>query len=157
MTALEMEKTLLGIARDMYIESQCRLDAIPKENKTEYKAVIIEREIYNLFNCRETDLSKRKKYLEAWLLPKYPKISEVYSGLGEDEKFVFLTSVEPELGMSEFLNGCRSELDQAKAAGDSKRIFEFQIKIGAVERVFEAWEEWREKNNVFPGLMGEMA
>ena len=50
MTALEIDKAMYDIVKEKYDECQSRLDAVPKENKAERKALIIEREMYGLCN-----------------------------------------------------------------------------------------------------------
>ena len=169
MTYLEIDKALYNIVMEKYNECDSRLNEISKESKSEYKAVMIEREMYMLCNraglmfhvdnpvVRERSLQNRTG-ITCKIMGSYPKLNEIYNSLSDDDKKIFIAALQAEIYMRDqiYMNYL-VELEQAKGAGDAKNIFEFGIKVGAVERVFEAWEEWREKNNVFPGLMGEIA
>ena len=55
----------------------------------------------------------------------------------------------------QFVHSYYAELKKAEAAMDLESRFELQIKIGACENVFKAWEEWRVKKNLYAGLFSE--
>jgi len=166
MTYLEIDKALYDIVDEKHKECQSRLDANPLENKNERKALIIEREMYGLCNRagiivyssgnRENVLSMRQRVM-GQILPKYPKLNEVFSKLNEEEKKHFIAALQAEIFMRDnIVNSYYAELEAAKASADSKKIFELQIKIGGCENVFKAWEQWRKANNVYPHLIEEM-
>ena len=166
MTYLEIDKALYDIVNEKYNECQARLDSIPKENKNEYKALIIEREMYGLCNRaglivyvaekRENVLAMRRRMI-GQILQKYPKLNEVFTQLDEEEKMRFIAALQAEIYMrDQVMNSYYTELNDAKNAGDLKNIFELQIKIGGCENVFEAWETWRRENNIYPNLIDKM-
>ena len=165
MTYLEIDKAMYDIVMEKYNECQNRLDAVPKENKSERKALIIEREMYGLCNragllvytigTREGVLTMRKRVI-GQILRKYPKLNEVFTKLDEEEKMRFLAALQAEIFMlDQLVNSYYDELEAAKASGDSRKIFEFQIKVGATGNVFAAWERWRVENNIYSGMLLE--
>ena len=44
------------------------------------------------------------------------------------------------------------ELNEAKKVNDTEIIFESVIKIGALENIFDALEEWRIANEIYPNM-----
>lgn len=164
MTYLEIDKALRDISIEMKKECQGRVNSVSKENKNEHKAVMIELGMYGLCTNagflggeRERVIEMRTRFI-GQRLPRYPEINKVFVSLDDDERKMFIAALQAEIYMrDQIYKNYLVELEQAKMAGDTKNIFELGIKVGAVERVFEAWEEWRVENNVFPGLMGEIA
>ena len=165
MTALEIDKAMYDIVSEKYNECQSRLDAVPKENKNERKALIIEREMYGLCNRagllvyvtgeRESVLAFRRR-VTTNILQKYPKLNGVFAQLNEEEKTIFIAALQAEIFMrDQIVNSYYTEFEAAKSAGDTKNILELQIKIGGCENVFKAWEAWRVENNVYPGIFVE--
>ena len=166
MNYLDIDQAMYDIVMEKYNECQCRLDAVPKENKSERKALIIEREMYNLCNRaglivyvtgkRESILINTRYRVTGQILQKYPRLNEVFTQLDEEEKLRFVAALQAEIFMrDQIVKGYYAEYEAAKAAEDTKSIFELQIKIGACENVFRAWEDWRAKQNVYSGLMKE--
>ena len=165
MNYLDIDKALVDITRAKCDECKARLDATPKDNKAERKALQIELGMYTLcgnagllFNAgweRQRTYQIRQNFW-SMVLPKYPKHQEIYSALTDDEKLSFMAAWQAELFMrDQLLNGYVTELAQAEAAGDAKSTFEFRIKIGAVREMLSLWEGWRKENGVYPGLMEE--
>lgn len=165
MTALEIDKAMYDIVKEKYDECQIRLNAVPKENKNERKALIIEREMYGLCNRagllvyalgeREHCLTFRQKVI-GQILQKYPKLNEVFTKLDEKEKKIFIAAVQAEIFMrDQIVNSYYTEFEAAKSANDMKNSLELQIKIGGCENVFKAWEAWRLENNVYPKMFLE--
>ena len=166
MTYLEIDKALYDIVNEKYNECQGRLDTVPKENKNERKALIIEREMYGLCNRagilvyvlgkRENVLTMRRRVI-GQILQRYPKLNEVFTQLDEEEKMRFIAALQAEIYMrDQIVNSYYTEFEAAKTSGDIKNILELQIKIGGCENVFEAWEAWRKENNVYPNLIDRM-
>ena len=166
MTYLEIDKALYDIVNEKYNECQGRLEAVPKENKNERKALIIEREMYGLCNRagilvyvvgkRENVLTMRRRVI-GQILQKYPKLNEVFTQLDEEEKMRFIAALQAEIYMrDQIVNSYYTEFEAAKTSGDMKNILELQIKIGGCENVFKAWEAWRKENNVYPNLIDRM-
>ena len=165
MNYLDIDKALVDITRAKCDECKARLDATPKDNKAERKALQIELGMYTLcgnagllFNAgweRQRTYQIRQNFW-SMVLPKYPKRQEIYSALTDDEKLSFMAAWQADLFMrDQLLNGYVTELAQAEAAGDAKNTFEFRIKIGAVREMLSLWEGWRKENGVYPGLMEE--
>lgn len=166
MNYLEIDQALVDITRAKCNECKARLDTIPKDKAGERKALLIEYGMYTLcgnagllFNTggkREGFYRNRQNFLNNHVLPKFPKHQEVYSILNDDDKLCFMAAWQADLFMrDQLLAGYLTELAQAEAAGDVKNIFEFRIKIGAVQEMLSIWENWRKENGVYPGLMKE--
>ena len=166
MNYLDIDKAMYDIVTEKYTECQRRLDAVAKENKSERKALIIEREMYGLCNRaglivyvtgkREHILTVTRYRVTGDILQRYPQLNEVFTQLGEEEKLRFLAALQAEIYMrDQIVNGYYAEYEAAQAAEDTKGLFELQIKIGACENVCRAWEAWRVENNVYPKLLSE--
>ena len=165
MTYLEIDKAMYNIVCEKYNECQGRLDAVPKENKSERKALIIEREMYSLCNRagmlvyvsgkRESVLATRKRVI-GQILQRYPRLNKVLAQLDEEEKMQFIAALQAEIYMrDQIVNSYYDDFEKAKKSEDMKNIFELQIKIGGCENVFRAWEKWRVENNIYPGMFLE--
>lgn len=162
---LEIDKAMYDIAIQKYNECQSRLDAVPMENKNERKALIIEREMYALCNhagILGNSTEKREKVLSmrmhviGQILRRYPQLNEIYTKLKEEELTTFVAALQAEIFMrDQLVNPYYPEYKTATDAKDTDKAFELQIKIGACENVFKAWEEWRRQNNVYPGILSE--
>ena len=164
MTHLEIYNALLAINQNMRDECQARLDAIPKENGTERKAVQLEYAMYNfcsasgLFNTdqiqQQAAYGKQPHSLVYnKLLPKYPKLNSHYKALGIEDKWCFIAALHPELFIrDQWVTKKEAELAEATVSGDTKRVFELTMQLGAVKNMFAAWEQWRVENNVFPHM-----
>ncbi len=165
MTTLEIDKAMYDIVKEKYDECRNRLGAVPKENKNERKALIIEREMYGLCNRagllvyadggREKSLTFRQRVI-GQILQKYPKLNEVFTRLDEEEKKIFIAALQAEIFMrDQIVHSYYTEFEAAKTAEDTTNILELQIKIGGCENVFKEWEKWRVENNVYPGMFSE--
>ena len=160
MTYLEIDQAIIEITRQKCAECKARLDAIPKENTTERKAVQLEYGMYTFCGNagllhqgnREAPLKTRQRFLGN-KLHKYPKLNDVYQSLDEEEKLRFLAALQAEIFLrDQWLGEQYAELSTAEASGDTEKIFELKIKIGSVETMFAAWEDWRVENNVYPKM-----
>lgn len=163
MTAIEIDKAMTDIVLEKQAECKSRLEAIPKENRNERKAVQIELGMYTLclnaglLHCRGDRLSIRQNFMRN-VLPRFPRVHAVYSALDEAEKTIFFAALQSELFMrDQIYRNYLAELAEAKAAGDTQNVFELQLKAGTVENVFAAWEAWRVANNVYPHMFEEAA
>ena len=162
MTHLEIDCALVDITRAMCSECKARLDAIPKENATERKALQLEYGMYTfcgnaglLFNTgweRSRVLDVRQRFWNNEL-HRYPKFHETYQSLNEDEKLRFFAALQAELFLrDQWLGEQTASLSTAQQIGDTRQIFELNIKIGAVKRMFSIWEAWRFENNIYPNI-----
>lgn len=165
MNYLDIDKALVDLTRAKCAECKARLDAVPKDNKAERKALQIELGMYtlcgnagllfNTYGTREGLYRTRQNFFN-YILTKYPKHQEIYASLNDDEKLSFMAAWQADLFMrDQLLAGYVTELAQAEAAGDAKNTFEFRIKIGAVREMLAIWENWRKENGIYPGLMEE--
>ena len=162
---LEIDKVLYDIVTEKYNECQTRLETVPKENINERKALIIEREMYALCNHagllsnsteKREDVLAMRKHVIRQILKKYPHLNEVLVKLDEDEKMRFTAALQAEIFMrDQLVNPYYKEYKAATAANDLESAFEHQIKIGACENVFKAWEVWRKENDIYAGLFSE--
>ena len=166
MTYLEIDKALHDIVNEKYNECQSRLDGVPKENKNECRALVIEREMYGLCNRagllwgvihgRDWVMTNHRSRVIGQILLRYPVLNEAFTKLNDGERLRFIAALQAEIYMrDQIVHGYYAEYEAAKNAEDTKALFELRIKIGACENVFRAWEDWRAEQNVYPGLMKE--
>ena len=160
MTYLEIDKALFEITRQKRDDCKAKLDAVSKANATERKALQIEHGMYSFCNAagflpgydRNKAILTRKRILNRMIL-KHPKLNDLYQKLDEDEKLRFVAAWQAELFIrDQWLGAQRAELAAAEASSDTKRVFEFKIKICAVENMFAAWEAWRKENGIYLNL-----
>ena len=166
MTYLEIDRAMYDIVMEKYTDCQLRLDAVPKENKSERKALIIEREMYNLCNRagllwgvihgRDWVLTNHRHRVIGQILQRYPVLNEVFRKLKDEEQLRFIAALQAEIFMrDQIVKSYYAEYEAAKAAEDTKALFELRIKIGACENVFRAWEAWRAKHGIYARLLSE--
>lgn len=166
MNYLDIDQAMYDIVAQKYTECQGRLDAVAKENKSERKALIIEKEMYGLCNRagllvdvtgkREHVLAVTRYRVTGDILQRYHRLNEAFTQLDEEEKLRFVAALQAEIFMrDQIMNGYYAEYEAAKAAEDTKGMFELQIKIGACENVFRAWEAWRAEHGIYAGLLSE--
>ena len=166
MNYLDIDQAMYDIVAQKYTECQGRLDAVAKENKSERRALIIEREMYGLCNRagllwgvihgRDWVLTNHRHRVIGQILQRYPVLNEVFRKLKDEEQLRFIAALQAEIFMrDQIVKSYYAEYETAKAAEDTKGMFELQIKIGACENVFRAWEAWRAENNVYPKLWSE--
>ena len=164
MNYLEIDKAMVDITRQKCIECKSRLDAVPKENATERKALQLEYGMYTfcgncglLFNVggQRTITQIRRRFFENEL-PKYPELNSMYQSMNEEEKLSCIAALQAEIFIrSQWLKEQYAELSAAQAAGDTNKEFEFRIKVGAVENMFSVWEAWRAENHIYPNMVKE--
>lgn len=163
MTYFEIDKAIVNIMKEKCHECKKRLDSISRENVTERKAVQLELGVYNFCgnagllqsDDREKWLQKRKIFLNKEL-HKYPKLNEIYQNLKVEEKMRFVAALQSEIFIRDQWLGVQyAALSSAEASGEPQNIFELNIKIGAVENMFAAWENWRVENNIYPNMFEE--
>lgn len=165
MTYSEIDAAMVALTREQCATCKKKLAALSGDTPTERKAIQLELGIYTfcgnaglLFNAPTRDhwLRIRRPVIER-LLPRYPRLRQIYSELEEEDKPRFLAAVQAELFIrDQWLGQQRAELAAAEQAGDPQRTFEIKIKIGAAEIMFAAWEAWRTEHNVFPHLFEEV-
>ena len=166
MTYLDIDRAMVDLTREKCAECKARLDAVPKENGTERKALQLEYGMYTfcgnaglLFNTtgERTIMYRRRYILENDMLKRFPKLNLVYQDLGEEEKLRFVAALQAEIFIrDQWLKEQYAELAAAEASGDTGKTFEFKIKIGAVENMFTVWEAWRRENGVYPRMFEEV-
>ncbi len=156
MTYLEIDNALLAISQKMCTECKARLDAIPKENRTERKAVQLESAMYNfcsdILNDRKDNILRRQHFFEKAMYMA-PQLASAYYALDEESKLCFVAAMHAQpFIQDQWVNKKEAELAAATASGDTKSIFELTIQLGAVKNMFAAWEQWRVENNIFPHM-----
>ena len=167
MTYLEIDKAICDIAKEMVAECKTRLDAIPKDNKTERKALQLEHGMYT-FCCnagmltspkRDGCLKARRNFTERTLSrrPTLSRLNQFYQQLDETEKMRFIAATQAEIFIKDqWLPEQLSALNAAEVSNDIQNAFELKIKIGAVRNMFSAWEKWRVENRVYSDIIEEM-
>lgn len=165
MTYSEIDATMVALTRELCAACAKKLATLTGNAPTERKAIQLELGIYTfcgnaglLFNAASRDhwLVIRRPVVEQ-MLPRYPRLQQIYHSLEEEEKPRFLAAVQAELFIrDQWLGQQRAELAAAEQAGDTRRTFETKIKIGAAEAMFAAWEAWRTEHNIFPRLFEEV-
>ncbi len=165
MTYLEIDRALVDITRAMCSACKVQLDAIPKENATERKAVQMEYGMYTfcgnaglLFNTgweRTRALDVRQHFWNNEL-HRYPVFHDTYQSLDDDEKLRFFAALQGELFLrDQWLGAQEDERSAAVSANDTCRVFELTVKIGAVKAMLSAWEAWRCENGIYPNMFEE--
>ncbi len=156
MTGLEIQDAMAKIAADHAADADARLKALPNDAKREKKAIIVEREMYNLC-CRagllyHTKNAKSEEHLR-WVcgvLPKfltpYPKAAALFAEADDETKLKLAPYLRGVTFMNDqFLKPNREALEKAK---DAEEIFELRIKVGAVALVLDEWRSWWKKNGI---------
>ncbi len=168
MTALEIDKTMEDIILKLHKECECRLAEIPKGNRRERKAVQLELAMYSLglragtlyytTGDRENCVRVRSRRFENIINIFYPEIKKLYDSADYEEKLKLTCALQCETFLrSQMYNRYVEELKQAKEVNDTEIIFENTIKIGALDNMFNIYEEWRLTNNIYPYMFkGEM-
>lgn len=156
MTYIEIDSALLAISQNMCNECKARLDAIPRENRTERKAVQLEYAMYDFCcaipNDRKDSIQRRQGFFEK-AMHMAPQLASAYYSLDEESKLIFVAAMHAQpFIQDQWVNKKEFELAEATASGDTKNIFELTIQLGAVKSVFAAWEQWRVENNIFPHM-----
>lgn len=170
MNAIEIDKALADIVLEKRADCQSRLDATPKENKGERKALQIELGMYALcLNAgflwsasgryetggREKTLQFRRRVIGN-ILHNYPETELRFRSLDADAQDIFLAALQAEIFLrDQMYHGYLGEREAAQGSDDVKSLFELNIKIGAVESVFAAWEAWRGAHDICPHMMKE--
>ena len=164
MTYLEIDKALVDLTRQICEECKKRLDATPKEKRTERKALQVEYGMYTFcgnaglfFNTvGERKLVQIRRRFWEREQQKYPHLKLVYQGLDDEKKMCFIAALQAEWYIRYYWFGAqKNELAAAEACGDTQKVFEFKIKVGSVERMFAVWEAWRRENGMYPNMFQE--
>ncbi len=162
MTANDIFTALVDINEKMLNQCKAKIDAVSKDNKTELKALYVERgmyeaclrigSLYKSVDNWEAFWNIRKGAAENMLLA-YPSICKTYMSAIKDGNEVFMAATHAEMFIrNQLYEGLLAEVKEATLAEDSKKRFELNINVKAMENVFDAWEDWRVKNNIFPGV-----
>lgn len=163
MTAFEIDTALADIAIKKCYICEEKIKQLSKESLTEKKALQIQLGMYSLFlraalllyaynGDREKRFENRKKLFDTHI-SAFPNIEKLYTDADQVEKEIIIAALQGEIFMrKQFLDEYAKELSQARKSNDTKRIFEFEIKTGAVTEVLKEWEDWRIKNNVYPNM-----
>jgi len=168
MNAIEIYKAQENIAKEKFSECKARLSATAKESRAERKALHIELGMYNLClraglldrggnapDHAEKALEHRNKFIPK-IIAAYPRINSAFLALHTEERGNFIAAVQAELYLrNQIYENYIAELEEAKAAGDAENVFDLQIKKGALESVFAAWEEWRKETDIYPYMFKE--
>lgn len=163
MTYLDIDRAIVNITRHICGECKARLDAVPKTNTTERKALQLEYGIDTfcgnaglLFNSgwdRARVYEVRRNFWEH-ALGKYEKLRALDLTLDGEEKRSLCAALQAELFLRDsWLSEQHANLAAAKEAGDTAGIFEQTVKIGAAEAMFDAWEAWRRENQIYPHII----
>ncbi len=173
MKPLEIDSALSRIMLKKIAESKKKLTALPKEAKTERKAVQIELGMYQMFlnfgqlydvkqgetveEQRTHVLTIREKMMHRLgHLSLFPKIHEIYDLADEEEKKRIIAACHGEMNMrAQMYSRYVKEWEAAKQCGDARGSFETGLKVAVVKEGFRIWEQWRKENNVYPGLFQE--
>ncbi|MBQ9745128.1 MAG: hypothetical protein IJW19_08385 [Clostridia bacterium] len=163
MTAIEIDKEIENIILELHNECQGRLAEISKENRRERKAVQLELAMYSLglragilyytTGDKSSSIRVRNRRFENIINIFYPEIKKLYDNADDEEKLKLTCSLQCEAFLrSQMYDRYTEELKQAKMVNDMEVIFENTIKIGALDNMFNAYEEWRVSNNIYPHM-----
>ncbi len=163
MTAVEIEKALANIVLDMMKECKTRLAALPDNAKNEKKAIMIEDGMYSmgiraglLYNTngdREGAI-RIKSTRMPHVCRNFPDVLEAFENADAEEKMRITAALYGEVWITgEYHQANIAELSAAKESRDISRIFEYTIKVGAIEAMLKAWKAWRRENGIYPTLL----
>lgn len=166
----EVYNSLAGMVIEFRDECRTRLEGVTKDRMTERKALQIELGMYSLclragLLCMtdtneekaEAVIKLRRNICESIMIARFPYLNKLYISLDGEKKKIFLAVLQAEIFMrDQIFRSYKEELKDAKACGDEDRVFEFKIKVSALERVFGAWDKWRKENNLYPDIKWEV-
>ena len=163
MTILEIDMLTENIILELHNECQERLAEIPKENRRERKAVQIELSMYSMgiragtlyytTGERMNSIRVRASRFNNIISNFYPKIKKLYDSADDEEKLKISCALQCEAFLrSQMYDRYVKELNEAKKVNDTEIIFESAIKAGALENIFDALEEWRIANEIYPNM-----
>ena len=162
MNAIEIDKALTDVVLEKYSECEKRLNATDKSLKTERKAIQIELGMYGL--CLRAGLlyyttGKREDTLKLFLrqaktiFSRFPKIVQAYENASDDEALIMVAALRQEAFMREqFSNKNEEDFEKACELGCVSDTFELNIKIKAINSVYNAWEAWRKNNQIYSNM-----
>lgn len=166
MTTNDIFTELVDINKEQLNQCKEKIEFLPADRNTERKALNVELGMYNaclragsLYKTVSTweNFWNIRKNVAENMIYAYPKISEVYFKADNNEKEIIMAVTHSEMFIrNQLYEGYLSELDEAIGADDAVKIFELRIKIGAMKKVFSAWEKWRIQNNLYPGLFEDV-
>lgn len=166
MTTNDIFTALVDINKELLNQCKAKMETLSPDRKTERKALNVELGIYNaclragsLYKTVSTweELWNMRKNVAENMIYAYPKIGEVYFKANDNENQIIMAVTHSEMFIrNQLYEGYLSELDEATGANDTVKIFELQIKIGAMKSLFSAWEDWRTKNNLYPGMFEDV-
>ena len=167
LSPIEIEKALAEISISMCKGCADRISALPENSKIEKKAIQIEMGMYsmghraairyNTIGSREDCIRIKSNHFLP-IMDEFPKLKEVYEAADDAERQRLTAALYGEVWMiKEYHEPNKAEFERARTSGDAKKIFEMNIKVGAIETLLSRWKEWRVKNGIYadilPGVM----
>ena len=163
MTVLEIDKATENIILELHNECKERLEEIPKDNRRERKAVQIELSMYSLglragilyytTGERMNSIRVRARRFNDIANSFYPKIKKLYDSADDEKKLIISCALQCEAFLrSQMYDRYVKELSEAKKVNDTEIVFESSIKVGALVNIFDALEEWRIANDIYPNM-----
>lgn len=156
MNFVELEKNLVNIVNQKTKECENQLANLDKSAKTEQKALIVEKAMYDNFlrigllyyttGSRENAIATFAKRFDV-LLADFPNVKKIYSQLNEEEKKNITPFIHGMCFMkTQFFDMYSSQLEIANEKGDAKEIFELKIKVNATMEMLKLWQKWWNEN-----------
>lgn len=163
MNAIEFENELVKITKKKIEECNKKISQIDKEQKIEHKALILQREMYNLFlragllyyseNNREHSIARNSDLLHNFLKqnPSFRELSDIYENLNHEDQLKIAPFLRGTTFIQwQFLDLYENQLISANESGDIKNAFELKIKITALKEMLHIWQLWWNENGFVP-------
>jgi len=151
-----VEKALVTIAEEIVIEYDAEIKTLTPDDRTQRKALTIQREIAKLCNHAGLNGFAASSFDEHMALADkrfrnitkpYPYVTSYYKSLSETDRRTVLPYLRSLYFMTvTFLIPWKNELAQAEEAGDVIAVFELKLKINTVARILDARNAWWQKN-----------
>ena len=144
-------------------ECSDRIRELPESSKIEKKAIQIEMGMYSMgyraairYNTtgpREQCIRIKSNHFLP-LMEDFPKLKAVFERADDAERQRLPAALYGEVWMiKEYHGPNKAELERARISGDAKKIFEMNIKVGAIETLLSRWKEWRVRNGIYVDLL----
>ena len=160
MTVYDIHEALWKITAAEYEQCKDRLNILSKESKTERKAIQIELGMYNvclraglLSEDHKRVLAVRGSFVKRFL-KDFPAVADAFQNASKEEQEAITVALGGDMFMrTQFLVPYQNEMNQARGVQDVSKIFEINIKLGAIEKVLHKWEKWRIEHGVYPNML----
>ncbi len=167
MTCEQIRKMMADVVIQKQNLCHSTIDKLTNESKTEKKALMIEKGMYDLclnggllYNASLNDpdaVTKLRLRRMNNMLQRFLPLLKHFQKADQEEQLRMTAALEGEIWMlDQILMPYRKELSLAKESGDAEQIFELNIKTSVVEAVLNDWKNLRHKYGLYTDLTREI-